>query len=57
MVGGGGGVKGGTEWWEYMKTCVFCAFMDILNMKAQKHACFHVHVNSPFSAYFSPITS
>ena len=34
-----------------MKTC-FCALMYILNMKEQKHACFHVF--SPFSAYFYP---
>ena len=33
-----------------MKTCMFYAFMSILNMKAQQHAGFHA--NFPFSAYF-----
>ena len=31
------------------KRACFCAFMLIVNMKAQKHACFRV--NFPFSAY------
>ena len=35
-----------------MKLACFCAFMHILNMKAQKHACFRV--NFPFSAYLYP---
>ena len=33
---------------KYMKTCIH-VFMNILNMKAQKHARFHV--NFPFNAY------
>ena len=34
------------------KYACFYAFLYILNMRAQKQACFHV--NFPFSAYFYP---
>ena len=32
--------------------CMFLCFLEILNMKAPKHTCFHE--NFPFSAYFFP---
>ena len=36
-----------------MEKCAFLCFHVILNMKAQKHACFHV--NFPFSTNFYPL--
>ncbi len=55
VMGGGGGKlpKKRHQMVKFMKSCIFCAFMSILNMKAQKHACFHV--DFLFSVH--PITS